>query len=103
MTMNNLQGIARLKIHPGKLEEFKRLAARCMESARVKDTGALQYDWFFNSEDGADGAVLRCNHTGLSRESQLGRSVQDLSGELRSRCSKCTEPRQGPMSCRSAR
>lgn len=48
--MSNLQGIARLKIHHGKLEEFRRLAARCMESARTKDTGTLQYEWFFNSD-----------------------------------------------------
>ena len=42
--MNELQSIARLKIHPGKLEEFKRLAAKCMESVRTRDTGTLQYD-----------------------------------------------------------
>src|SRR5215475_12387155 len=49
-TMNELQSIARLKIHPGKLEEFKRLAAKCMESVRARDTGTLQYDWFFSSD-----------------------------------------------------
>ena len=48
--MNELQGIARLTIHHGKLEEFKRLAAKCMESVRTKDTGTLQYDWFFSSD-----------------------------------------------------
>jgi quinol monooxygenase YgiN len=48
--MNELQSIARLKIHPGKLEEFKRLAAKCMESVRTRDTGTLQYDWFFCSD-----------------------------------------------------
>src|SRR5215472_3783398 len=42
-TMNELQSIARLKIHPGKLEEFKRLAAKCMESVRTRDN-TLQYD-----------------------------------------------------------
>lgn len=48
--MSELLGIARLTIHKGKLEEFKRHAAKCMESARTKDSGTLQYDWFFNSE-----------------------------------------------------
>ena len=48
--MSELQGIARLKIHQGKLEEFKRLAAECMESVRTRDTGTLQYDWFFSSD-----------------------------------------------------
>ena len=49
--MTEIQGIAKLTIHPGKLDEFKRLAAECMESVRSKDTGTLQYDWFFNSEE----------------------------------------------------
>jgi len=48
--MSELQAIARLKIHHGKLEEFKRLAAKCMESVRTRDTGTLQYDWFFSSD-----------------------------------------------------
>jgi quinol monooxygenase YgiN len=48
--MNDLLGIARLKIHPGKLEEFKRLQAMCLESVRTKDTGTLQYDCFFSSD-----------------------------------------------------
>jgi quinol monooxygenase YgiN len=48
--MSELQGIARLKIHDGKLEEFKRLAVMCMESVRTRDSGTLQYDWFFSGD-----------------------------------------------------
>jgi quinol monooxygenase YgiN len=48
--MSELQSIARLKIHHGKLEEFKRLASKCMESTRSKDIGTLQYDWFFSRD-----------------------------------------------------
>ena len=48
--MGELQAFARLKIHQGKLEEFKRIAAKCMESVRTRDTGTLQYDWFFSSD-----------------------------------------------------
>jgi hypothetical protein len=48
--MREVQAIARLKIHPGKLAEFERLAAACMESARTKDTGTLQYEQYFNSD-----------------------------------------------------
>ena len=48
--MSELQGIARFKIHEGKLEEFKRLSAQCMEIARTKDTGTLQYDIYFNDD-----------------------------------------------------
>ena len=48
--MSELQGIARFKFHEGKLEEFKRLAAQCMEIVRAKDTGTLQYDIYFNDD-----------------------------------------------------
>ena len=48
--MSELQGIARFKFHGGKLEEFKRLSAQCMEIVRTKDTGTLQYDIYFNDD-----------------------------------------------------
>jgi hypothetical protein len=48
--MSELQGIARYKFHDGKLEEFKRLSAQCMEIVRTKDTGTLQYDIYFNDD-----------------------------------------------------
>ena len=48
--MSELQGIARFKFHEGKLEEFQRLAAQCMEIVRTKDTGTLQYDIYFNDD-----------------------------------------------------
>ena len=48
--MSALQGIARFKFHEGKLEEFKRLSAQCMEIVRTKDTGTLQYDIYFNDD-----------------------------------------------------
>jgi len=47
---SELLGIARFKIHKGQLEKFKRLSARCMEIARTKDTGTLQYDIYINEE-----------------------------------------------------
>ncbi|MCA1560465.1 MAG: hypothetical protein LC753_02905 [Acidobacteria bacterium] len=46
--MDALQVTARLAIHAGKLEEFKELAAQCMQLVRDHDSGTLQYDWFFN-------------------------------------------------------
>jgi hypothetical protein len=33
--VSELQGVARFRFHEGKLEEFKRLAARCMEIVRT--------------------------------------------------------------------
>ena len=37
--MSELQGVGRLKVHEGKLEEFKRLSVQAMEIVRAKDTG----------------------------------------------------------------
>jgi quinol monooxygenase YgiN len=55
--VSELQGIVRFKFHEGKLEEFKRLSARCMEIVRTKDTGTLQYDTYFN-DDQSESIVL---------------------------------------------
>jgi quinol monooxygenase YgiN len=48
--VGELQGIGRFEFHEGELEEFKRLAAQCMEIVRAKDTGTLQYDIYFNDD-----------------------------------------------------
>jgi len=48
--VSELQGIARFKIHEGKLEEFKRLSGQCIEIVRTKDTGTLQYEIYFNDD-----------------------------------------------------
>jgi quinol monooxygenase YgiN len=48
--VSQLMGIARFKIHEGKLDEFKRLSAQAMEIVRTKDTGTLQYDTYFNDD-----------------------------------------------------
>lgn len=49
--MNEIKGIARLKFHPGKVEEWKRLTEEAMEIVRTKDTGTLQYEIFFNEDE----------------------------------------------------
>lgn len=54
--MGEIQGIARFKIHEGKLEEWKRLVAEAMEIVRSKDSGTLQYDIFL-SDDSSEGVV----------------------------------------------
>ena len=48
--MSELQGIAQFKFHEGKLGEFKRLSAQCMEIVRTKDTGKLQFEIYFNDD-----------------------------------------------------
>jgi len=49
--MGELQGIVRFTFHPGQVEEFKRLSARCLEIVRAKDDGTLQYDTFLNADE----------------------------------------------------
>lgn len=41
--MSEIQVTATLKIHDGKLEEFKRVADRCMQSVRTKGIDAKIY------------------------------------------------------------
>jgi quinol monooxygenase YgiN len=53
MNDNELMGIARFRIHEGKLEEYKRLSAEAMEILKTMDSGTLQYDPYFN-EDGSE-------------------------------------------------
>lgn len=48
--MSQIQVTARFDIHDGKIEEFKGVAAQCMESVKTKDSGTLQYDWFFKAD-----------------------------------------------------
>ena len=49
--MDELQGIARFRIHDGKLDEFKRLSAQAKEIVQTKDRGTLQYEIFFNDDE----------------------------------------------------
>ena len=49
--MDEIKGIARVKFHPGKLEEWKRLTEEAMEIVRTRDTGTLQYEIFFNADE----------------------------------------------------
>ena len=48
--MKEIQLTARLKIHDGKLEEFKVVAASALETVREKDAGARQYVWFLSAD-----------------------------------------------------
>ena len=46
--MQNIQITAKFKIHSGKVEEFKKIAAQCVPTVKANEKGVLQYDWFFN-------------------------------------------------------
>lgn len=49
--MDEIKGIARVKFHPGKLDEWKRLTEQAMEIVRTRDPGTLQYEVFFNDDE----------------------------------------------------
>ena len=49
--MDEIKGIARVKFHPGKVEEWKRLTEQAMEIVRTKDSGTLQYEIFLNEDE----------------------------------------------------
>ena len=49
--MDEIKGIARVKFHPGKVEEWKRLSEEAMEIVRTRDSGTLQYEIFFNEDE----------------------------------------------------
>ncbi len=48
--MKEIKIVAHLRIHSGKLAEFKAIVEACTKSVREKDTGTVQYDWFFNED-----------------------------------------------------
>ena len=80
--MDSIQVTARLAIHPGKLEEFKQLAARCMQSVRERDPGTLQYDWFFNDTLTECVARERYKNSGavLEHIANLGTALGEILG-----------------------
>ena len=48
--MKKIDVIARFKVHPGKLDEFKEAAAECLALVKEKDPATLRYEWFLNGD-----------------------------------------------------
>jgi quinol monooxygenase YgiN len=48
--MSKLRIIARLKIHTGKLDEFKALAATVLSVVQERCPGTLEYEWFLSTD-----------------------------------------------------
>lgn len=51
--MSRFQAVVRFAIHPGKAEEFKRIAEDMIRLTREKDTGTVRFD-IFTSDDGTE-------------------------------------------------
>ena len=66
--MSELLGIARFKIHEGKVEEYKRLSAEAMEIVRTKEPGTLQYDTYFNDDESECVIIERYQHSEAAME-----------------------------------
>ena len=49
--MEQIKVIARVKIHYGKLAEFKQWASDAIAIVRAKDAGTSEYDWYFNADE----------------------------------------------------
>jgi quinol monooxygenase YgiN len=75
--MSELIGIARFKLHEGKLDEFKRLSAEAVEIVRTKDSGTLQYDTYLNDDQTECVIVERYRDSEAAIEH--ARNVADLS------------------------
>ncbi|MGH7649805.1 MAG: putative quinol monooxygenase [Gemmatimonadaceae bacterium] len=78
--MDEIKGIARVKFHPGKIAEWKRLTEAAMEIVRTKDTGTLQYEIFLN-EDESEAIVFeryRDANAALEHFANIGHLMEPL-------------------------
>ena len=87
--MSELQVTARCKIHDGKLEEFQSAAQACLKSVRERDSGTLQYDWFFN--DSRTECVVRERYRDSEAVLQHIANLGDTMGELLQACDLSVE------------
>jgi quinol monooxygenase YgiN len=55
--VSELQGVGRITIDEGQLDEFKRICAQILEIVRTKDTGTLQFEVYL-SDDESEAIVL---------------------------------------------
>ena len=78
--MDEIKGIARVRFHSGKVEEWKRLSKEAMEIVRTKDRGTLQYEIFFN-EDESEAVVFeryRDADAAIEHFSNIGHLMEPL-------------------------
>jgi quinol monooxygenase YgiN len=83
--VTEILGIGRLTIRDGQLDEFKRLASLCMQVARTKDTGTLQYDLYFNADQTECVVVERYRDVRALLEHQ-----QNMAGLMTALAKTCT-------------
>ena len=93
-TVDEIKGIARVKFHPGRVEEWKRLSEEAMEIVRTRDSGTLQYEIFLN-EDESEAIVFeryRDADAAIEHFSNISHLMEPIMPPLPSRA-KCWERR----------
>jgi quinol monooxygenase YgiN len=55
--MPKYRAVAKFSIHEGKADEFRQVAAQCLEAVKLHDPGTSLYEWFIN-EAGTECIVL---------------------------------------------
>ncbi len=88
--MSELQGVARQKVQASRVEEFKQLAAQCMEIVRTKDIGTLQYEVYVDDDESEfivlerfkDSAALIQHSANLGKLGEKIFAIASTSGEL---------------------
>ena len=75
--MGELIGIARFRLHPGGVEEYKRLSAQAMDIVRAKEPGTLEYSIYLNKDESEAVVIERF----VSSEALLehGANMSDIS------------------------
>ncbi len=48
--MSELFNIVHFTVHDGQQDAFEDLSLECIDIVKEKDTGTLQYDWYFNDD-----------------------------------------------------
>ena len=48
--MKEIRVLARFRIHDGERERFEALADECFDIVCERDTGTLEYEWFYDDE-----------------------------------------------------
>jgi len=78
--METIRITSKFKIRDGNEDNFKKIVTECVVNAKKKETGMLQYDWFFNSE--GNECVVFETYSGSDAVVSHILNVSDLIGQL---------------------
>ena len=79
-----IQVTAVLNIYEGQMENFKKVAQKCIATVKEKDTGTLQYDWFLDEEKNE--CIVRETYASSEAILEHMANLGELLGELLTTC-----------------